>query len=82
MRATESERIKSTVEGITGGLFTINEARNKFDLPKVKLDGILIHSGGQVMNPDTGEIMSQSNNYKTENSEDKPIISKGDESDE
>lgn len=79
VRATESERIKSTVEGITGGLFTINEARNRFDLPEVKLDGILIHSGGQVMNPDTGEIVSQSNNYKTENSEDKPIIPKGDE---
>lgn len=82
VRATESERIQSTVEGIKGGLFTINEARGKFDLPKIKLDGILIHSGGQVMNPNTGEIMSQSNNYKTENSEDKPIISKGDELDE
>ncbi|KAB7640280.1 phage portal protein [Bacillus sp. B3-WWTP-C-10-D-3] len=79
VRATESERVKTAVDAIQGSLLTINEARSKFDLPNLSKDKLLMHSGAQVMNPDTGEIESQSNNYKTENSEDNSILPESEE---
>ncbi|WP_242305734.1 phage portal protein [Bacillus cereus group sp. BfR-BA-01451] len=79
VRATESERVDTAVKGIQGGLFTVNEGRSKFDLPNFPEDKLFMHSGAQAMNPYTGEITNQPNNHMTENSEGKPIISKGDE---
>lgn len=47
-RATEKERVETAVRGIQGGLFTINEARAKFDLPNIDNgDATLITPGAE-----------------------------------
>ncbi|USK33526.1 phage portal protein [Bacillus sp. F19] len=48
VRATEQERVETAVTGIQGGLFTINEARTKFDLPAIPDDKLLITPGAQT----------------------------------
>lgn len=45
IRSTEKERVDTTVAALSGGLFTINEARAKFDLPAVEEDALLITPG-------------------------------------
>lgn len=79
VRATESERVDTAVKAIQGGLFTVNEGRSKFDLPNFPEDKLFMHSGAQVMNPTTGKVESQSNNNKTENSEDDSILTESEE---
>jgi HK97 family phage portal protein len=49
VRATEKERVDTVVAGIQGGLFTINEARAKFDLPAIEEgDNTLITPGAET----------------------------------
>ena len=38
IRSTEKERVDTTVAALNGGLFTVNEARAKFDLPALEED--------------------------------------------
>ncbi|MCM3411883.1 phage portal protein [Metabacillus litoralis] len=51
VRATEKERVDTVVAGLQGGLFTINEARSKFDLPAIdEGDATLITPGAEKSN--------------------------------
>jgi HK97 family phage portal protein len=60
VRATEQERVASTVAGIQGGLFTINEARAKFDLPNIEAgDTTLVTPGATQTNNNTNQDNSQ-----------------------
>ncbi|MCC2444221.1 phage portal protein [Bacillus cereus] len=46
VRATEKERVETTVSAVQGGLFTINEGRAKFDLPNIENgDNVLVTPG-------------------------------------
>jgi HK97 family phage portal protein len=56
VRATEQERVATVVAGMTGGLFSRNEGRAKFDLPAIPVDDITLAPGAQLMNPETGEV--------------------------
>lgn len=48
VRATEQERVASTVAAVQGGIFTINEARSKFDLPPMaEGDATLVTPGAE-----------------------------------
>jgi HK97 family phage portal protein len=50
VRATEKERVESTVAAVQGGIFTINEARAKFDLPPTDAgDATLVTPGATQM---------------------------------
>ena len=51
-RSTEKERVESTVAGLSAGLFTVNEARAKFDLPAFEEDGLMLMPGSEKTDED------------------------------
>ncbi|MFT7830045.1 phage portal protein [Priestia megaterium] len=56
IRANEKERVETLTAAINGKLLTVNEARNKYDLPSMNDDMLLLSTGDVVLNPKTGEI--------------------------
>lgn len=56
LRTTEKERVESAVQGLKGGVFSINETRAKFDRPNLKDDFFMWSLGNVLFNPDTGEM--------------------------
>lgn len=56
VRSTEKERVDSVVAAVKGGVFSINEARAKFDLSPIAEDALLITPGAGSINPETGEV--------------------------
>lgn len=56
VRATEKERVDAVVAGVSGGIFTLNEGRSKFDLPPLEQDALMLAPGAQAADPETGEI--------------------------
>lgn len=55
LRATEKERTESIALGLEKGLLTINEARAKLDLPKIKNDSFVFGLQHALYNPETNE---------------------------
>lgn len=56
-RATEAERYKSLIEATGGPILTLNEAREKIDLPNVEGGNDMKHSLGHVLqDTETGEM--------------------------
>lgn len=56
LRTTEKERVESAVQGLKGGVFSINETRAKFDRPNLKDDFFMWSLGNVLFNPNTGEM--------------------------
>lgn len=56
LRTTEKEKIESVVRGMEKGLFSINEARAKVDLPRINDDYFTWNLGSVFYNPKTGEM--------------------------
>lgn len=68
VRTTEKERVDSVVAGLQGGLFTINEARAKFDLPAIdEGDATLITPGAEKSDESTSEEENQEEAQPDEN---------------
>lgn len=56
VRSTEKERIDATVAAVQGGIFTINEARGRFDLPAIADgDSTLVTPGAEQIGAGKGE---------------------------
>lgn len=55
VRATDAERVNTVVAGVTGGVYTINEARAKLDLPNISGDILKMSLGDVMLDPETGE---------------------------
>ncbi|EOO35068.1 phage portal protein [Bacillus mycoides] len=55
LRTTEKERTESVALGLEKGLLTINEARAKLDLPKIKNDLFIFGLQHALYNPETNE---------------------------
>jgi HK97 family phage portal protein len=56
VRSTEKERVDATVAAVQGGIFTINEARAKFDLPPMaEGDTTLVTPGAEQVGTDKEE---------------------------
>jgi HK97 family phage portal protein len=56
VRTTEQERVASTVAAVQGGIFTINEARAKFDLPPMaEGDTTLVTPGAEKVGTEEEE---------------------------
>lgn len=56
LRTTEKERIESAVEGLKGGVTSLNETRAKLDLPKLDDNYFMWSLGNVLFNPDTNEM--------------------------
>lgn len=56
IRTTEKDKIDTIVEGMTKGLYSINEARSKLDLPPLKVDYFTWTLGSVFYNPKTNEM--------------------------
>ena len=56
LRATDKERVESVGLGLEKGLFTINEARAKLDLPAIDEDVFMWGLQNVLFNPSTGEM--------------------------
>lgn len=56
LRATEKERVEAVALGLEKGLFTINEARSKLDLPEIEDDVFMWGLQSVLFNPETGEM--------------------------
>lgn len=56
LRATDKERVEAVSEGLSKGLYTINEARQKLDLPDIDEDVFLWGLQSVLFNPKTGEM--------------------------
>lgn len=56
LRTTERERVESAVEGMKGGVFSLNETRAKFDYPSLEDDYFMWSLGNVLFNPDTKEM--------------------------
>jgi HK97 family phage portal protein len=56
LRATEKERVEAVELGLRSGLFTINEARGKLDLPNIDEDVFMWGLQSVLYNPKTGEM--------------------------
>lgn len=57
LRTTESEKIKSAMDGLKGGAVSLNETRAKLDLPKLDTDYYLWSLGYVLYNPDTEDML-------------------------
>jgi hypothetical protein len=56
LRATEKERIEAAELGLRSGLFRINEARGKLDLPGIDDNVFMWNLASVLYNPETGEM--------------------------
>ncbi|MDF0727253.1 phage portal protein [Cytobacillus sp. S13-E01] len=56
LRATEKERVEAIGEGLAKGIYTINEARQKLDLPDIDEDMFMWGLQTVLYNPKTGEM--------------------------
>lgn len=56
LRTTEKEKIETTVRAMEKGLFSINEARAKVDLPKINDDYFTWNLGSVFYSPKTGDM--------------------------
>lgn len=56
LRTTESEKISAVSKGLSDGLFSFNEARQKLDLPKVEKDYFVLNLGQVLKDEKTGEL--------------------------
>ena len=56
LRTTESEKISAVSKGLSDGLFSFNEARQKLDLPKVEKDYFVLGLGQVLKDEKTGEL--------------------------
>jgi HK97 family phage portal protein len=56
LRATDKERTEAVALGLEKGLFTINEARAKLDLPSIDEDVFMWGLQSVLFNPETGEM--------------------------
>lgn len=56
LRTTERERIEATVQGLKGGVLSLNESRGKIDRPKLEDDFFMWSLGNVLFNPETKEM--------------------------
>ena len=56
LRTTERERVESAVEGLKGGVFSLNETRAKFDYPSLEDDYFMWSLGNVLFNPENKEM--------------------------
>jgi HK97 family phage portal protein len=56
LRTTEKERVESAVQGLKGGIFSLNETRAKFDAHKLEDDFFMWSLGNVLFNPETKEM--------------------------
>jgi HK97 family phage portal protein len=56
LRTTEKERIETTVTAMKNGLYSINEARAKIDMPNIGVDYFTWGLGSVFYNPSTGDM--------------------------
>lgn len=56
LRATEKERIEAANLGLSSGLFRINEARSKLDLPNIDDNVFMWNLASVLYNPETKEM--------------------------
>lgn len=56
LRTTEKERVEAAVQGLKGGVFTVNETRAKFDYNKLEEDFFMWSLGNVLFNPKTKEM--------------------------
>lgn len=57
LRTTEREKIEATTEALSKGLWSLNEARARIDLPKLDEDYFIWSLGNVLFNPKTNEII-------------------------
>jgi HK97 family phage portal protein len=69
VRATEKERVDTVVAGMSGGLFTRNEGRSKFDLPAIPEDALTMAPGAQTVDPKTGKVTVNGENQEGESAD-------------
>ncbi|EEL90737.1 hypothetical protein bcere0030_53180 [Bacillus cereus AH1273] len=67
LRATEKERTEAIALGLEKGLLTINEAREKLDLPNIKKDVFMWGLNHVLYNPKTNEMNVPNMDGGTEN---------------
>lgn len=66
VRATEKERVDTVVAAVSGGIFTVNEGRAKFDLPALKEDSLMLTPGSEQADPNTGKLKNQEDEQEQE----------------
>lgn len=84
LRATEKERIEAAELGLRSGLFRINEARGKLDLPGIDDNVFMWNLASVLYNPETGDMKvpnmgvtggeANDGSIKTDVAKSKPIV--------